>query len=97
MKMKTTLKLCISPTPDPRGVFIATREGGARLEQLAKILGLAAAATVRPRPALLGRGSVASMGRRAWRFEPRAVLSVSFQFLCPLSGFQPLVLTKSAS
>ena len=49
MEMKTTLKLCISPTPDPRGVFIATREGGARLELLAKTLGLAVASPFRPR------------------------------------------------
>ena len=82
MKMKLLLKLCISTTPDPKGVFIATREGGARLEQLGKILGLAAA--------VLGRGSAASTRRRARRFEPRAVLSVSCQVLLPVSGFGPL-------
>ena len=31
---------------------------------------------------------------RVRRFEPRAVLSVSCQFQCPVSGLQPLVLTN---
>ena len=51
MKMKLLLKLCIYPTLEPRGVFIATREEGAREQTLAQ--NATAAATIKwPRAVL---------------------------------------------
>ena len=86
---ETTLKLCISLALEPQGVFLGTRERGAR------------GTTPGPKPRLSrGRTAAASpsrpryLGKRARRFERRAVMSVPCQLLLPVSSFGPLVLTN---
>ena len=55
---------------------------------------MGAAAPVRPQKRGLDRISEALLGSRPGRFEPRAVLSVPYQLLLPVSGFGLLVLTN---
>ena len=88
--MKTTLKHCVCSALEPQGVFIGTR-GTTPGPKPAR------AAAIRPRKRSLGHVSMAILGPRGRRFEPRAVPSVPFQLLLPVSGFGPLVLTESAS
>ena len=93
--MKTTPKLCISPTLEPQGgIYRHQGNRGPGDKPWPK-------ARRAPRP--YGRGNAAQAafsrpyGGRARRFEPRAAQFVSCQFLCPVFGLQPLVLTESAS
>ena len=80
-------KPCISLTLEPKGVFIATR--GQTLARSG-----ARAAAVWPWKRIYGRVSAAIGWPGARRFEPHTVLSAPYQFLVPISGFAPLVLTN---
>ena len=77
--MKTTPKLCISPSLEPQGVFIGTREEGARGQTLAQ--NAAAAAAVLPRK----RGQTRVSAAIKW---PRAAYCAVFS--CPPVGWMSL-------
>ena len=93
--MKNYPKTCIYSTLKPKGGFYRHQgRGGPGDKPWPEA---ARAAAVWPRKRGYGRVFAAIQWPRARRFEPRAILSVSCQFLCPVLCLQPLILTESAS
>ena len=81
MEMKLLLKLCIYPTLEPQGVFIATREEGGQETGPGPKCGRGrgcTAAETRPRPRFRGPTRAARAALRAARGP-----------VCPLSGPVP--------
>ena len=87
--MKTTLNSAYPSIQNPKGIYIGTRgKGGQGGKPWPKV-------RAQPRP--YGRVSMAVLGLRVQRFEPRVVAFVPCQLDVPVSSFGPLVLTNQLS
>ena len=92
--MKTTPKILYISNSGTQGVFITTREEGARGQTLAQ--NAARRAAVWPRKRDKSRVSAVVLGRRARRHLLRVTRLSPCRLKLPVSSFEPLVLIESA-